>query len=144
MTIKEFCIRHIIVANSVRIPNRPDGEWEGQRDALHWNVELSNRAGSYTCTYSHGSAIGVNALKSKVMGRKVYEHPAAADVLSCVRLDCECGSHPTFEDYAEECVQDADSRKAETSYRACQETARRVRAWLGREIYAELLACEPD
>lgn len=56
--------------------------------------------------------------------------PTAADVLSSLLLDARCGEM-SFEDYCGEFGYDTDSRKDYATWKQCQETALKVRKFLG-------------
>lgn len=64
--------------------------------------------------------------------------PELADVLDCLAMDT-CGADESFEDWAGELGYDADSRKAEAIYRACQDNARQLRNLLGHEALETLV-----
>lgn len=64
------------------------------------------------------------------------------DVLGSLQSDVMDSDSP-FEDWAESLGYDTDSRKAESIWRACQDTARALRAGLGLELFARFLECEP-
>lgn len=57
--------------------------------------------------------------------------PDFIDVLYSLAMDSDVLEYPTFEQWAAEFGYDADSRKAETIYRACLEIALKMRAALG-------------
>lgn len=59
--------------------------------------------------------------------KKPLPAPTLTDVLYCLVLDAEAIEHPTFEDWAAEFDYDTDSRKAESTYRTCLETALKLR-----------------
>ena len=53
--------------------------------------------------------------------------PALTDVLYSLIIDSDALNYPTFEQWAESCGFDTDSRKAEKIYRECLETAVHLR-----------------
>lgn len=64
--------------------------------------------------------------------------PKPEDVLHCLISDADAIDHPTFESWASDLGYDTDSRKAEATYRACLETALKLRAALGEDGLAKL------
>lgn len=65
--------------------------------------------------------------------------PTLAEIIEC--LDSDAGVlGTTFEDWCADFGYDPDSRKAEASYRACDEQAKRMLAVLSREELATLAA----
>jgi hypothetical protein len=64
--------------------------------------------------------------------------PTIEDVLYCLASEADALDHPTFESWASDLGYDPDSRSAETTYRACLETARKLRAALGDDGLARL------
>ena len=56
--------------------------------------------------------------------------PDAADVLSCLLSDVSAGEQ-SFEDFCGDMGYDPDSRTAEATWRACAETAPKLRRFLG-------------
>lgn len=71
---------------------------------------------------------------------QAYRVPAV-DVLMSVASDSS-EAFSTFEDWADAYGYDSDSRKAEATYRACQEIAMKLRRWLGEPLFSQLLECE--
>lgn len=59
--------------------------------------------------------------------------PTAADVLSCIVSDVNAGEQ-TFKGFCSDFGYDADSRKAEQTYKACAKIAPKVRAFLGDDF----------
>lgn len=57
--------------------------------------------------------------------------PKTLDVVSSLILDASAIDYPTFEEWAGDLGYDTDSRKGEAAYRACLETALKLRAVLG-------------
>lgn len=69
--------------------------------------------------------------------------PEFADVLYSLAMDSSALDHPTYETWADDYGFDRDSRKWEAMYRACLETALRLRAALGEDGFRALVtACE--
>lgn len=59
--------------------------------------------------------------------------PTAADVLACLVYDARCGEDP-FETFCSDLGYDTDSRKAESTWKACRRTAPRIRRLLGDDF----------
>ena len=57
--------------------------------------------------------------------------PDAIDVLYSLAMDSDVLDYPSFEDWASNFGYEVDSRKAETTYRACLDIALKLRASLG-------------
>ncbi len=69
--------------------------------------------------------------------------PELASVLSCLCSDSDAIDYATFEEWAQSMGADPDSRKAEATYRACLETALKMRSGLGDEGFRRLReACQ--
>ena len=77
-------------------------------------------------------------------GGKRLNPPSAADVVYSLASDASAIDCATFEDWADELGYDADSRKAESIYRACLETGLRLRSALGDAGLEQLRAAFQD
>jgi hypothetical protein len=64
--------------------------------------------------------------------------PGVADVLHCLLMDADAIDAGSFEEWAQEFGYDTDSRKAETTYRACVEIGLKLRLMLGDELISKL------
>lgn len=64
--------------------------------------------------------------------------PDALDCLACLVLDAGALDYPTFESWASDFSLNEDSREAERCYRACLDTALRLRAAVGEAGLSEL------
>jgi hypothetical protein len=84
-----------------------------------------------------GSGEGDGGIFWGVLPRKPIL-PTIEDVLYCLASEADALDHPTFESWASDLGYDPDSRSAETTYRACLETARKLRAALGDDGLARL------
>jgi hypothetical protein len=77
------------------------------------------------------------------MGSANTEEPDAADVLNCLASDASGYENArSFEEWASELGFDADSRKAERTYREVERQAQQLRAFLGSEYDAYLYETE--
>jgi len=87
-------------------------------------------------------AVVMNGIDHIGKGKKLPA-PELRDVLHSLLLDSDVIDHPTFESWASEFGYDTDSRSAETIYRACLETALKLRSGLGETALAQLReACQ--
>lgn len=73
-----------------------------------------------------------------VLTSKPLPSPDPLDCLACLVSDAGALDYPTFESWASECGLNEDSREAERSYRACLDTALRLRAAVGEAGLTEL------
>lgn len=97
---------------------------------VEWECENGRRAREFS-----GSIIGAS-------GKLIL--PAIEDVIYSLVSDAEAIDHATFEDWADSYGYDADSRKAEVVYRACLETALKLRSALGENGLAQLREAAQD
>lgn len=74
------------------------------------------------------------------MGSAHTREPSAADVLSCLVSDTYAGEQ-SFEDFCSDMGYDLDSRKAESTWKACRSTAPRLRRFLGDDFDQVADAC---
>jgi len=82
--------------------------------------------------------------KSPLFGynRKIAK-PDLVDVLYSLSSECDALNYSSFEQWASEFGYDTDSRQAEKIYRACLETALKMRNGFGEKAIAELQeACQ--
>lgn len=73
-----------------------------------------------------------------VSGGKPIPAPSIGDVMQSLAMDSDVLDYAGFEDWAGEFGYDADSRSAESIYRACVEIATKLRAGLGADLLAEI------
>jgi len=126
-TLAHFVARHNIVASAELVDGNPHcPDWH---DANHYRVTLRGRF--------NGHRRQLTVLFS--MGYAHTSEPTAADVLDCLASDAvtvDCAG--SFENWAADLGYDTDSRKAERTYRICQQQAEKLRAFLG-EHYSTIL-----
>jgi hypothetical protein len=68
------------------------------------------------------------------------KEPDTATVLDCLASDSSgVENGQDFDGFCSEFGYDTDSRKAEKIYKACERTARRLKQFLGSDLYEELL-----
>lgn len=126
ITLAEFIRQHKLTMSAERWhenPYMPDG----QRTMDHWRVRITARteAGrrSFTTYFSMG------------FGHNGHE-PTLADLLNCFASD---HTEESFENWAHDLGYDADSRKAERTYRIVQQQRGKVERLLGPEAYDQLV-----
>jgi hypothetical protein len=130
---KEMKLNTFIEARHIRMeakyvdrnPNMAaDDEW--MRSATHWRVTFRRGRHQLTTYFSQGSAI--------------TGEPTAADVLDCLASDASSIDNARgFEEWASELGYDADSRKAEKTFKACERSAEKLHNFLGPALYQQLL-----
>ncbi len=74
----------------------------------------------------------------QIISGKAISGPDITDVLYSLVTDSDVIEHPTYEDWAENFGYDPDSRKGEAIYRACLETALKMRNAIGEDGLAKL------
>ncbi len=91
-----------------------------------YTVTLTRGAESFSTTYKQGTAH--------------TEPPTLTAVVACLMSDASAGELGSFEEFCGDFGYDADSRRAESTYNACRETAAAMRRLLGEhfESVAEL------
>lgn len=112
--VGEFLLDSMGVAmTSEKLTTRTDGStWS--ESATHWRVTLTRGDKAFSCEYSMGSAYTTE--------------PRITDVLENLFSDSEAGDYDSFEEWADALGYDADSRKAEATYKACQVNAEGIRS----------------
>jgi hypothetical protein len=69
--------------------------------------------------------------------------PEAYDLLYCLQSDCQAADG-SFADFCANFGYDDDSIKALNTYNACCEGAKKLRKALGPDLYAEVMAADPE
>lgn len=129
-TITAFIKRNKLEVRAQRIAARPDDNEGWGKNASHWIVTFEKREIGGTVQaflFTQGSAH--------------TKAPTGEDVLDCLKSDASAHGL-TFEQWADETGYDRDSRKAEVTYRACLESARKLLALLGPVELASLQQTE--
>jgi hypothetical protein len=102
-------------------PNNPD--W---KDANHYMIHLKNGSEQFTTYFS--------------MGLGLKHQPLIEYVLNCLANDAMTLENcPDFEDWAYELGYNPDSRKAEKIFNAVTNQSAKLRNFLGKDLYEELL-----
>lgn len=126
-------------------PNMPES-----REMDHWKCILVRREEYNEMTgrrYAPFSRVlptaGKIAAKMTVPFSMGFGHqgaePDRAGVLDCLASDSASIEQSSFEDWAADMGYDADSRKAEKTYKACEHAAARLKRFLGDDLYQVLL-----
>ena len=92
-------------------------------------IEFETEKG-FPCFWNNGAPV-------RKPGAKPIK-PDGPDVLYSLVMDSDVIDYDGFEDWAEDMGYDSDSRKAEVIFRACMETALKLRNRLGESMLAEL------
>jgi hypothetical protein len=143
-TVADFVAKHGITMTSERTyPDKSKMKDKYEREAFHFSCTF-RRAGSmldHVTTFTMGAG---HAVKNPGTGKMDAPTPNAAEVLDCLRSDAQSVDNARdFEDWASDLGYDTDSRKAYAVWEACKEEGRKLRFFLGDDLYRELMDCEP-
>jgi hypothetical protein len=123
-TLLQFILGAGITVTAERWHENP--HMDSPRDMDHWKVTLRAGRSRYTTYFSMG--FGYHGTE-----------PTAADVLDCLASDASSVDQNSFEDWCAEMGSDPDSRRAERTYKACAQSAKRLRQLLGDSAYETLV-----
>jgi hypothetical protein len=112
---------------------------QSYKQGMRWTIDECKRIELETETGYPADARG----HMRVPGSKPLS-PDPLDVLHCLLLDAEALEYRDFEDWAENFGYDTDSRKAETTYRACLDIGLKFRNVLGESGIMELRGAFQD
>lgn len=122
--LEKVCKRLGLELEAKLLGTRCDADgWQHQA----WAVTLSRGAETYSTLFRQGLA-------------HADTEPTVANVLSCLMSDASSGESGSFEAFCSEFGYDTDSRRAEATYRACQESAEAMRRMLGVDFDVVALA----
>jgi hypothetical protein len=124
-TLKTLVKQHNIRATSKLVDSNPNMD-DMPSGSTHWKVKLRRRNNQLTVYFS--------------MGPAHCKEPDALDVLECLLSD-SFGADEPFESWCSEYGYNADSRKAERTYKIVQEQAERTKRFLG-DYYDQFLYSE--
>ncbi len=120
-----------------------------KQPSLNWKITLATSRGALTTDYMQGighlpeyrqtfgrktvaeDEAERNAAESGRWGRGKIPAPPLAEALHSLLSDAEALDFGTFEEWARELGFDADSRAAETTYKACLSIGLQFRAMIG-------------
>lgn len=133
MHMKHFIRVNRITMTAERVDSNPNMD---SREMDHWKVvfrmpfkdQQRGMSTHHTMTTYFSMGFG---LKGK--------EPEAAEVLDCLASDASSVDQESFEEWCSSFGYDTDSRKAEKTYKACQHGAKRLKAFLGDDLYQTLL-----
>lgn len=129
MTIMEFIKANKITMSARSTGNNPFMALEAGHYMDHWRVTLYSGDRKRMSVYFSMGA-GLNG-----------KEPEAADVLGSLASD-SASAGESFESWASEYGYDADSRKAEKTWKACRQIATKLQKFLGADGFAALLNAE--
>ncbi len=136
VTLKDFTRAHRISMTAERVSANPN--MADSRDMDHWKVVFTRRR-----SFGGGDRSGQIIARMTTYFSMGYGHngaePRAKDVLDCLASDASSVDQEVFEEWARNMGYDEDSRKAEKVYRACEHGAKRLKKFLGEELYETLL-----
>ena len=102
------------------------------------HMEGSDNMDNYRVTLKHGKR-RLTVYFSKGVGHHGKE-PSAEEVIDCMASDAAGIENASgFDDWCSEYGFDADSRKAERVFKACQRQARQLNQLLGDDLFGSLL-----
>jgi len=135
VTVSEFVSANHISMTAERWHENPNMDDSGNMD--HWKCllrvvrksEPNNQPFARQMTVYFSQGYGHNG-----------KAPEVGSVLDCLSSDASSIENARgFEDWASDFGYDADSRKAEKTYRACEHQAKRLRSFLGDDLFNQLL-----
>jgi hypothetical protein len=131
MTTLERALReHGIRMEATYVGTESTDGWD--HDAWSCTFRKSGEQGSLTFDYRMGLGLQGN-------------EPKPAEVMDALLSDAvSYDGVASFEEWATEYGYDTDSRRAEGMYRACGETSRRLRTYLGTDVFDALVNAERD
>lgn len=115
------------------------GHCPSYRQGMRWTLENAAAIESET---EKGRRAPAYRRSNPIGGKPIMPDPV--DVIASLALDSDVLDYSAFEQWAPEFGYDPDSRKAESTYRACLEIALRLRNGLGESDLAALRAAAAD
>jgi hypothetical protein len=128
ITLDQFITEQQLVMSVRSVKRNPHMQGEQMPRNFECTIEFEGRGyhEPLTVYFSQGSAH--------------KKPPTLADVLDCLASDASgVDNAQSFEDWASEYGYGTDSRKAERTYRICEEQAQKLKALLGQDAYNQLL-----
>jgi len=129
MTMAEFISSRKITMTAERVDANPNMD---SQDMDHWKVTL-RRYVAYLDRGNGGRSRTLTTYFSMGYGHK-GKAPTADKVLDCLASDAHGANSETFEDWCSNYGYDADSRKAEKTYKACERTRDQLRRFLDGDL----------
>jgi len=124
VTIAELIRKNRITLTAERCEANPNMD---SQDMDHWKTVL--RIGNRRMTVYFSKGYGHNG-----------KAPKADEVLGCLASDSAAIENTrSFEDWCAEFGYDSDSRKAEKTFKVCEHQAKRLRSFLGEDLFNTLI-----
>lgn len=120
-----FCTSHGIAMKATQVAENPNREDDGKWEADHWRCVFSMGKKTFTTYYSMG--LGHNGKK-----------PTREEVLNCLVSDSR-SNDTDFESWCGELGFESDSRAHEKIYHTCVAQAKKLKKFLGEELFAEIM-----
>jgi len=139
MKIADVLAKHEITMTSKRVEPTTARAAE-YKDGSHYKCTFHWKPSRLDGRPNAGETVRLSVPFSQ--GSAWREPPIAADVMHCLLSDYV--SDISFEDWAEDFGFDVDSRKALATFRLCQKQSRKLDAFLGADVFAELQNCERE
>lgn len=143
VSIAQFVTDNQITMTAESVDSNPNMD---SQDMGHWKVVFTRKFQSdalYTNRTTGESKPREYTARMTAHFSMGYGHhgaePTAADVLDCLASDSSSVDQSDFETWCGDLGYDPDSRKAEKTYKACQHAAKRLKAFLGDDLYQALL-----
>lgn len=140
MTVDEFTKENGLTISTTPVPENPhrsggDEKWK----ADHWHCVIGKGKSKVTVYFSKG--IGLRK-KTRFFPDGTPIPPTLPELLESLQLDCAgvLGNH--FEEWANDCGYDEDSRKAAQIYKTCCQLSRKLQKLFGGKAFADFLAIE--
>ncbi len=143
-TIADFISTNRITMTCKRTDSNPSMEPTSRGSMDHWKCTLQRPRNRQEVDTGKGIAVVFSGHLSMTLTFSMgYGHhgaePDVASVLDCIASDAAgVANAQSFEDWCGDYGYDADSRKAEKTYKACEHQAARLQAFLG-DLYNTLL-----
>lgn len=150
MPIDTMSIAEVLKANRITMTaERTDSNpsMDNDRDMDHWKCTFTKRT-----TATQQVDLGADRFenKTRTFSQKMtvtfsmgYGHngkaPKADEVIDCLASDSNSVDQSDFEEWCSELGYDSDSRKAEKTYKACEHIAKRLKSFLGSDLYQTIL-----
>jgi hypothetical protein len=138
VTIAQFVADNGITIKSEQTDRNP--HMEGSADMDNYKVTLSRVTGDRERRSGdiRKRTVRMTTYFSKGIGHHGAE-PTAEEVLDCLSSDAAGIENTSFERWCDEYGCDTDSRKALKTFKACEHSAKRLRNFLGDDLYDRLL-----
>lgn len=147
VTIKQFIKENRISMTASWCDSNPNMDDSANMD--HWKCIFNIKALKEGFDTWHGYKGKLGACQYTTRAMTVYfsqgyghngKSPKVDSVLDCLASDAAGVENArNFEDWCSEYGYDADSRKAEKTFKTCEHQAKRLRSFLGEDLFQKLL-----